>query len=124
MQLKHTMLKKLLIGLLAIVAIVASIAARQGATFTVERHVDIRAAPARVAPLLAGLATNFVRPVASNAQASVILAPTASGTRVTWRLHGPLTFRTRLATAFIGMDVLLGSDLEKGLAGLKSAAEK
>jgi hypothetical protein len=32
--------------------------------------------------------------------------------------------RTRLITSFIGMDVLLGSDLEKGLAGLKAAAKK
>jgi hypothetical protein len=35
-----------------------------------------------------------------------------------------MTWRTRLITSLIGMDVLLGSDLEKGLAGLKAAAEK
>jgi hypothetical protein len=180
MQPKKTMLKNLLIGLLAIVAIIVSIAARQGATFTVERHVDIRAAPGRIVPLLVDLhqwrrwspwenidpnlqriysgaasgpgavydwrgahragvarvavtavAANkidltmaFVKPVASTSQASFILAPTATGTRVTWRLHGPLTFRTRLITSFIGMDLLLGSDLEKGLASLKTAAEQ
>jgi hypothetical protein len=45
-------------------------------------------------------------------------------TRVTWRIRGPLTLRTRLITSFIGMDILLGSELEKGLAQLKAAAEK
>ena len=45
-------------------------------------------------------------------------------TRVTWRVQGPLTMRTRLITSFIGMDTLLGSELEKGLAGVKAAAEK
>jgi hypothetical protein len=174
------MLKKLLIGLLAICAIVVSIAARQGATFTVERHVDIRVAPGKIVPLLADLhqwrrwspwenidpnlqrvysgaasgpgavydwrgvhragvarvaitavapgkidlTMAFVKPVASSSQASFTLAPIAAGTRVTWRLHGPLALRTRLITAFIGMDLLLGSDLEKGLAALKTAAEQ
>ena len=174
------MLKKLLIGLLAICAIVVSIAARQGTSFTVERSIDIRAAPGKIVPLVADLhqwrrwspwenidpnlqrvysgaasgtgavydwrgahragvarvaitavapgkidlTMAFVKPVASTSQASFTLAPTATGTRVTWRLHGPLALRTRLITAFIGMDMLLGSDLEKGLATLKTAAER
>jgi uncharacterized protein YndB with AHSA1/START domain len=180
MQAQDTMLKKLLIGVLTIVAVVVSIAARQGSHFTVERHVDIGAAPEKIFPLLADLhqwrqwspwenidpqlqrvysgaasgqgavydwrgahragvahvaitavsANNialtmaFAKPVASTSAASFTLAPAGTNTRVTWRLHGPLTLRTRLVTAFIGMDLLLGSDLEKGLAALKTAAEK
>jgi len=122
------MLKNLLIGLLAIVAIVGSIAARQGASFDVVRSVDVRAAPARVAPLLAGLhpplALARVRQEAATTESSLTLAPNGGATRVTWRLHGPLTVRTRLITSFIGMDLLLGSDMDKSLAGLKAAAEK
>lgn len=153
------MLKKLLIGLLAIVAIIASIAARQGTSFTVERAIDIRAPHGKIFALLADLhqwrqwspsdnpaphvrraysrvaithvavrqidlTMEVAKPVASTSQASFTLAPTASGTHVTWRLHGPLTFRARLITAFIGIDMLLGSELEKGLAGLRAAAEK
>jgi hypothetical protein len=121
------MLKKLLIGLLAMVAIVVSIGARQGSTFTVARSIDIRAAPATVAPLLAN-----VRPPTPMARIKAESATTQSGftmlavgpvTRVTWRVHGPLTIRTRLITSFIGMDVLLGAELEKGLAGVKAVAE-
>lgn len=174
------MLKKLLIGLLAMFAIIVSIAARQGATFTVVRHVDIRATPDRIAPLIADLhqwrqwspwenidpqmqrtyagaasgkgavyawhgahragvariaitdtapgrvdlTMAFDKPVASTSQARFTLMPQGAFTRVTWRMHGPLTLRTRLVTAFIGMDLLLGSDLDKGLASLKRAAEK
>jgi hypothetical protein len=46
----------------------------------------------------------FMKPVASASQATVTFIPKGSLTRVMWRL--------------------LGSDLEKGLAGLKAAAEK
>ncbi|WP_332876882.1 hypothetical protein [Massilia sp. S19_KUP03_FR1] len=118
------MFKKLLIGLLAIVAIILSIAARQGTSFTVERSIDIRAPHAKIVPLLADLKTDVVKPVAATSQTRFTLTPTAGGTRVTWRLHGPLTFRARLISAFIGIDMLLGSELEKGLARLKTAAEK
>ena len=122
------MLKQLLICLLAIVAIVASIAARQGSSFTVARSVDVRATPARIAPLLGALRTPVplarILHDAPATQPGVTMTPVAGLTRVTWRIHGPLTLRTRLITAFIGMDVLLGSDLEKGLASLKVAAEK
>lgn len=121
------MLKKLLIGLLAMAAILASIYARQGASFALARSVDIRAAPARIAPLVARLRLPPAMARlghASPIQASVTLAPAGTLTRVTWRVAGPLTLRTRLIGALIGMDALLGSDLDKGLAGVKAAAEK
>ena len=122
------MLKKLLIGLLAIAAIIASIAARQGSTFDVVRSVDVRAAPATIAPLLGHvrqpLTMARIRQEAPATESGLTLAPAGAGTRVTWRIHGPLTPRTRLTAAFIGMDLLLGSDMEKSLAALKVAAEK
>jgi uncharacterized protein YndB with AHSA1/START domain len=175
------MFKKLLIGLIATVAVVLSIGARQGKSFTVERQIVIRAAPEKIYPLLADLhqwrrwspwensdphlqrfysgaasgkgafydwrgahragvarvaitdtapprkidlTMSFVKPLASTSEGGFTLTPQAGGTRVTWRLHGPLTMRTRLITAFIGMDLLLGSELDKGLAGLKTASEQ
>lgn len=174
------MFKKLLIVVLAIVAIIVSVAARQGSTFSVERQIDVRAAPGRIFPLVAdlhqwpqwspweqfdpklerkffgaasgpgaiyawrgthrsgvaqldtvdaaarkiGLTLVFTRPTALTSQASFTLAPQGALTRVTWRMQGPLSFRSRLISSFIGMDLLLGSDLDKGLAGIKAAAEK
>ena len=128
------MLKNLLIGVLAIIAIVLSIAARQGATFDVTRHIDIRATPAQISPLMGTLrlsapppgraSTRLPNVIASTSTSSYTLVPAGAVTRVTWRMQGPLTLRTRLITSFIGMDILLGSELEKGLANLKAAAEK
>ena len=121
------MLKKLLIGLLAIVAIVVSIGARQGASFSVTRSIDIRAAPATIAPLLANLRQPVtmarIKPESATSQSGFTMVPAGAMTRVTWRVHGPLTIRTRLITSLIGMDVLLGAELEKGLAGVKAVAE-
>jgi hypothetical protein len=45
-------------------------------------------------------------------------------TKVAMRKNLLMTWRTRLITSFIGMDVRPGSDLVKGLAGLEAAAEK
>jgi hypothetical protein len=148
------MLKKLLIGLMAVVAIVLSIVVRQGATFTVERHIDIRVTPDKIFPLISdpqqwrqwpagkslatarvaitsataptsiALTMTFAKPIPPTSQAAFTLVRQGDTTRVTWRMHGPLSVRTRLITAFIGMDVLLGSELEKGLGSLKSLAEK
>lgn len=131
------MLKNLLIGVLAIVAIVLSIAARQGSTFDVTRHIDIHATPARIVPLARALhfgtpfgspagkaSTKMADVIAATSASSVTLAPRGASTRVTWRMYGPLSLRTRLITSFIGMDILLGSELEKGLANVKAAAEK
>lgn len=148
------MLKKVLIGLMAVVAIVLSIAVRQGPVFTVERHIDIRATPAKIFPLVSDLqqwrlwspgrdldparvritgasapaslafTMTFAKPLATTSQAALTLAQQGAVTRVTWRVKGPLGFRTRLVTAFISIDLLLGSELERGLAGLKATAEK
>jgi hypothetical protein len=127
------MLKNLLIGVLAIVAIVLSIAARQGSTFDVTRHIDIHATPARIVPLARALrlgsaagkaSTKMADVIAATSTSNVTLALRGASTRVTWRLYGPLSLRTRLITSFIGMDILLGSELEKGLANVKAAAEK
>lgn len=122
------MLKKLLIGLLALVAIVASIAARQGSTITVERSIDIHAPPGKIAPLLASVRQPLmmvrIMKEAPATEARMTMRPKGIITRVTWRIHGPLTVRTRLTSSFIGMDMLLGSELETGLNGLKAAAEK
>jgi hypothetical protein len=61
-------------------------------------------APDGAAPDQAALSMAFMKPVASTSQATFTFTPKGSLTRVMWRL--------------------LGSGLEKGLAGVKAAAEK
>lgn len=124
------MLKNVLIGVLALFAIIVSIGARQGTSFTVERHVDIRASALQISPFLNDLrrarptAPALLRQVVEQSETTFILAPNGAMTRLTWRVHGPLTTRTRLVTAMTGMDPLLGNELDRELARVKAAAEK
>lgn len=53
------------------------------------------------------------------------LVPDGAGTtRVTWAMHGPSAFITKLMGLFFNMDQMIGKDFEAGLANLKQLAEK
>lgn len=52
------------------------------------------------------------------------LVPDGEGTRVTWSMHGPSAFITKLMGIFFNMDQMIGKDFEAGLGNLKQQAEK
>jgi hypothetical protein len=52
------------------------------------------------------------------------LQPGATGTRVTWALSGPVPYVAKIMHLFFNMDKMVGGDFEKGLADLKTAAER
>ncbi len=52
------------------------------------------------------------------------LVPEGAGTKVTWAMHGPSAFITKLMGIFFNMDQMIGQDFEAGLANLKQLAEK
>ena len=52
------------------------------------------------------------------------LAPDGAGTLVTWAMHGPSAFITKLMGLFFNMDQMIGQDFEAGLANLRQRAEK
>jgi hypothetical protein len=52
------------------------------------------------------------------------LAPRGDATEVTWAMHGPSAFITKLMGIFFNMDRMIGRDFEAGLADLKTAAER
>ena len=45
-------------------------------------------------------------------------------TQVTWTLTGPMTLMTRVMGIFTSMDKMVGKDFEKGLARLRTVAER
>ena len=47
-----------------------------------------------------------------------------SGSRVTWSMTGPNTVATKVMGLFKSMDKMVGPDFEKGLARLKTTAER
>ena len=52
------------------------------------------------------------------------LVPEGAGTKVTWAMHGPSAFITKLMGIFFNMDQMIGKDFEAGLANLRQLAEK
>jgi uncharacterized protein YndB with AHSA1/START domain len=49
---------------------------------------------------------------------------TVATTNVTWLMHGPAPFLSKVMQVFINMDNMIGKDFEIGLANLKRLSEK
>jgi len=62
----------------------------------------------------------FLEPFAATNTAEFALQPQADGTKVTWAMHGPSPFLSKLMQVFVSMDAMVGKDFETGLANLKS----
>ena len=68
---------------------------------------------------------DFLKPFEAHNLTDFTLEPQpGGGTRVTWDLHGPMPYLSKLMCVFVSMDKMVGKDFEQGLSNLKSAAEK
>jgi uncharacterized protein YndB with AHSA1/START domain len=67
---------------------------------------------------------DFIKPFEGHNIAEFTLEPQADSTQLTWAMHGPTPFVSKLMQVFVSMDALIGKDFEAGLANLKVAAEK
>ncbi len=76
------------------------------------------------APSKIGIQLDFIKPFEGHNIADFTLAPSGQATEVTWRMHGPSPFVSKLMGLFFNMDAMIGKDFEAGLANLKAAAEK
>jgi hypothetical protein len=63
----------------------------------------------------------FLKPFAATNTTQFDFAPTGSGTNVTWAMNGHNNFMAKAFSAFMDMDKMVGTDFEKGLAGLDTA---
>ena len=70
-----------------------------------------------------GMKLEFVEPMESTATCALTLADTPTGSFVTWSMHGNHNFIGKAFGVFMNMDNMLGTDIEKGLAQLKTVAE-
>jgi hypothetical protein len=61
--------------------------------------------------------------MASTATCALTLAGTPTGSFVTWSMDGKHNFIGKAFGIFMDMDKMLGTDIEKGLAQLKTVAE-
>ena len=67
---------------------------------------------------------DFLAPFEAHNTAVFTLEGKGEATTVTWAMHGPANFISKLMGMFFDMDKMIGSDFEAGLANLKSIAEK
>jgi len=65
----------------------------------------------------------FLKPFAATNTAEFTFKPAGDRTAVTWSMFGHNNFISRAVFLFVNMDKALGSEFEKGLASMKSAAE-
>jgi hypothetical protein len=77
------------------------------------------AAPSRVVIKL-----DLLKPFEAHNIAEFTLERKGDATDVTWAMHGPANYLSRLIGIFINMDRMIGSDFEAGLANLKTLAER
>jgi carbon monoxide dehydrogenase subunit G len=67
---------------------------------------------------------DFFKPFEAHNIAEFRLEPQGDSTKVTWAMHGPAPFISKLMQVFINFDNMIGKDFEQGLANLKTVAEK
>jgi hypothetical protein len=71
---------------------------------------------------------DFFKPFEGHNTAEFTMLPrgdaTTAATTVTWAMHGPAPFMSKLMQVFMNMDNMIGKDFETGLANLKKLTEK
>lgn len=70
-----------------------------------------------------GMKLEFLEPMKSTATCALTLGGTPTGSFVTWSMAGNHNFMGKALGMFMDMDNMLGKDIEKGLARLKTVAE-
>ena len=67
---------------------------------------------------------DFLKPFEAHNIAEFSLQGQGDSTYVTWVMHGPSPYISKLIGIFMSMDKMIGKDFETGLANLKTLAEK
>ena len=63
---------------------------------------------------------DFIKPFEAHNIAEFTLKPKGDSTNVTWAMHGPAPFVTKVIGLFCNIDKMIGKDFETGLANLKA----
>lgn len=75
------------------------------------------------APSSVTMNLDFIKSFEAHNIAEFELKPEAGETQVTWAMHGPAPFLSKLMQVFVSMDRMVGKDFEDGLSNLKTLAE-
>ena len=66
---------------------------------------------------------DFLKPFEAHNVAEFTLRSKGDSTDVTWTMHGPNLYISKVMSVFVSMDKMIGKDFENGLANLKTLAE-
>jgi uncharacterized protein YndB with AHSA1/START domain len=67
---------------------------------------------------------DFFKPFEAHNTAEFTMLPQGDATSLTWLMHGPAPFMSKVMQVFMNMDKMVGKDFEAGLARLKKLAER
>ena len=67
---------------------------------------------------------DFLKPFEAHNTAEFTMLPQGDATHLTWLMHGPAVFVSKVMQVFINLDHMIGKDFEIGLANLKRLTEK
>jgi hypothetical protein len=67
---------------------------------------------------------DFFKPFEGHNTAEFTMLPQGDVTNLTWTMHGPAVFMSKVMQVFMNLDHMIGRDFEVGLANLKKLAEK
>jgi uncharacterized protein YndB with AHSA1/START domain len=67
---------------------------------------------------------DFLKPFEAHNIAEFTLEPKGDSTTVTWAIHGPSPYISKVIGVFCSMDRMIGNEFETGLANLKAMTEK
>ncbi len=74
--------------------------------------------PSKIAILI-----EFLKPFTATNTATFTFLPTAQGNKTTWAMDGTNNFLSKAFHLVMDMDEMIGKDFDRGLAGIKVAAE-
>jgi hypothetical protein len=74
-------------------------------------------------PATVGVDVVFEKPFPSRSRSTFTLQPDGGTTEVTWTMTGTKTLMSKVMGIFVSMDKLIGPDVERGLAKLRTHVE-
>lgn len=77
-----------------------------------------------IAPERLTIKLDFIKPFPAHNIVEFMLVQKGEWTEVTWDMHGPAPFISKLMGMFIDMDKMVGTDFEAGLASMKALTEQ
>ncbi len=104
-----------------------AVTAGKGATYAWEGNDEVGQGSLEIvesSPRKIVIKLDFLKPFEAHNMGEFVMNAKDDGTSVTWAVHGPSPYISKVIGTFMNLDDMIGRDFEKGLADLKAAAEK